>query len=110
MTGYVLYKENGEDVAVDFESGSSEQVAEGTLKLAYSPISRLDDPAYARHFSLSRFDGEGFALQTYPDFEPWSNLFKEPAVLPAGYYMLVSGNRLAKGASLVLRRRARQGD
>ena len=33
VTGYVLYKENGEDVAVDFESGSSEQVAEGTLKL-----------------------------------------------------------------------------
>lgn len=100
VTGYVLYKENGEDVAVDFESGSSEQVAEGTLKLAYSPIPRLDDPAYARHFSLSRFDGEGFALQTYPDFEPWSNLFKESAVLPAGYYMLVSGNRLAKGGVL----------
>ena len=100
VTGYVLYKENGEDVAVDFESGSSEQVAEGTLKLAYSPIPRLDDPAYARHFSLSRFDGEGFALQTYPDFEPWSNLFKDPAVLPAGYYMLVSGNRLAKGGVL----------
>ena len=100
VTGYVLYKENGEDVAVDFESGSSEQVAEGTLKLAYSPIPRLDDPAYARHFSLSRFDGEGFALQTHPDFEPWSNLFKESAVLPAGYYMLVSGNRLAKGGVL----------
>ena len=72
VTGYVLYKENGE----------------------------VDDPAYARHFSLSRFDGEGFALQTHPDFEPWSNLFKESAVLPAGYYMLVSGNRLAKGGVL----------
>ena len=100
VTGYVLYKENGKDVAVDFESGSSEQVAEGTLKLDYTPIPRLDDPAYARHFSLSRFDGEGFALQTYPDFEPWSKLFKEPAVLPAGYYMLVSGTRLAKGGVL----------
>ena len=38
VTGYVLYKENGKDVAVDFESGRSEQVAEGTLKLDYTPI------------------------------------------------------------------------
>ena len=117
VTGYVLYKENGKDVAVDFESGRSEQVAEGTLKLDrseqvaegtlkldYTPIPRLGDPSYARHFSLSRFDGEGFALQVYPDFEPWSKLFKEPVPVPAGYYMLVSGTRLAKGG--VLARRA----
>lgn len=100
VTGYVLYKENGKDVAVDFESGSSEQVTEGKLKLDYEPIPRLDDPSYARHFTLSRFDGEGFALQTYPDFEPWSKLFGQPASLPAGYYMLVSGTRLAKGGVL----------
>lgn len=100
VTGYVLYKENGKDVAVDFESGRSEQVAEGTLKLDYTPIPRLGAPSYARHFSLSRFDGEGFALQVYPDFEPWSKLFKEPVPVPAGYYMLVSGTRLAKGGVL----------
>lgn len=102
VTGAVLYVKNGAEVAADIASGTSEQVAAGSLKLDFSPIPRLDDPEYFRHFSLSRFhaDKGGFALLEYPDFMKWSALFKEEAPLAVGYYMLVSGSRMADGSVL----------
>lgn len=72
----------------------------GRLKLRYEPIPRLDDPEYFRHFTLSRFDGQSFALLNYPDFEPWSARFDTPTDLETGYYMLATGSRLADGSVL----------
>ena len=95
VTGYVLYKENGKDVAVDFESGRSEQVAEGTLKLDYTPIPRLGDPSYARHFSLSRFDGEGICLAGLSRFRALEQVVQRTG--PGSGRLLYAGIRHPSG-------------
>lgn len=98
VTGNLFYRHAGKDVPVDFESANDRQMETGRLKLRYEPIPRLDDPEYFRHFTLSRFDGQSFALLNYPDFEPWSARFDTPTDLETGYYMLATGSRLADGA------------
>lgn len=85
---------------VDFDAAGNRELETGRLQLNYAPIPRLDDPEYFRHFSLSRFDGQSFSLLNYPDFERWSELFRAPADLETGYYMLVTGSRLASGSVL----------
>ena len=100
VTGNVFYKNNGSDIQLDFESGVSGVSETGKLQLAYSPIPQLNDPEYLRHFTLSKFDGVGFTLLNYPDFAKWSALFKEPSSLDEGYYIMVSGSRLADGGVL----------
>lgn len=100
VTGNVFYKNNGSDIQLDFESGVSGVSETGKLQLAYSPIPQLNDPEYLRHFTLSKFDGAGFTLLNYPDFAKWSALFKEPSSLDEGYYIMVSGSRLADGGVL----------
>ena len=100
VTGNVFYRNNGSDIQLDFESGVSGVSETGKLQLAYSPIPQLNDPEYLRHFTLSKFDGVGFTLLNYPDFAKWSALFKEPSSLDEGYYIMVSGSRLADGGVL----------
>ena len=100
VTGNSFYRHAGKDVAVDFEAAGSRELETGRLMLDYAPIPRLDDPEYLRHFSLSRFDGRSFSLLNYPDFGKWSALFRAPADLETGYYMLVTGSRLASGSVL----------
>ena len=100
VTGNLFYRRGGEEVSVDFDAADSRQLETGRLKLGYEPIPRLDDPQYYRHYTLSRFDGNSFALLNYPDFAKWSNLFRSPAELETGYYMLVTGSRLADGSVL----------
>lgn len=100
VTGNLFYRHAGKDVPVDFESANDRQMETGRLKLRYEPIPRLDDPEYFRHFTLSRFDGQSFALLNYPDFEPWSARFDTPTDLETGYYMLATGSRLADGSVL----------
>ena len=100
VTGNLFYRHAGKDVPVDFESANDRQMETGRLKLRYEPIPRLDDPEYFRHFTLSRFDGQSFALLNYRDFEPWSARFDTPTDLETGYYMLATGSRLADGSVL----------
>ena len=89
VTGNLFYRHAGKDVPVDFDAAGNRELETGRLQLNYAPIPRLDDPEYFRHFSLSRFDGQSFSLLNYPDFERWSELFRAPADLETGYYMLV---------------------
>lgn len=100
VTGDVFYEKDGKEVKVDFEKGEILTRSQGTLKLDYQPIEQLNDPEYARHFSLSRFDDNTFSLLNYPEFEKWSNLFESPSAVDTGYYMMVSGSRLASGSVL----------
>lgn len=100
VTGNLFYRHGGKDVAVDFDAAGDRQLETGRLVMDYAPIPRLDDPEYFRHFSLSRFDGTSFSLLNYPDFGKWSALFRAPAGLETGYYMLVTGSRLASGSVL----------
>lgn len=100
VTGNVFYQKNGSDIQLDFESGVSGAAETGQLQLSYSAIPQLDDPEYLRHFSLSKYNGTGFTLLNYPDFAKWSALFKDASPLDEGYYMMVSGSRLADGGVL----------
>ena len=100
VTGNVFYQKNGKDIKVNFEKGVSETAETGTLQLTYSPIPQLDDPEYLRHFTLSKFNKGHFNLLNYPDFAKWSSLFKEGSTIDTGYYMMVTGSRLADGGVL----------
>lgn len=100
VTGNVFYKNNGLNIQLDFESGVSGESETGKLQLEYSPISQLNDPEYFRHFTLSKLDADKFSLLNYPDFAKWSSLFKEAFPIEKGYYMMVSGTRLANGSVL----------
>ncbi len=97
VTGNVYFKHEGDIVPVDFDGSDESRFDTGKLKLEYNPIPRLDDPEYYRHFTLSKFDGVSFDLLDYSDASKWSELFKRPTQVEAGYYMLVSGSRLANG-------------
>lgn len=101
VNGNVYYRQNNEPVKVDFEAAISTKPSEGTLQANYQPIPRLRNPKYYSHFSLSKFNNGTFQLQNYPEGNTtWESLLKKGAKMETGYYMLVSGNRLANGSVL----------
>lgn len=101
VNGNVYYRQNNEPVKVDFEAAISTKPSEGTLQANYQPIPRLNNPKYYSHFSLSKFNNGTFQLQNYPEGNTtWESLLKKGAKMETGYYMLVSGNRLANGSVL----------
>lgn len=97
VTGNVYYISNGNTHQVDFEISSSSKTPEGTLKAAYKPIPRLDDPKYYTHFTISKFEDGSFKLLNYPENATWSSLLKNGLKIEEGYYMLVTGSRVANG-------------
>lgn len=94
---------DGEWVDVNLGSPKPESTAsscKGTLKLDYLCQSRIDDPKYYSHFSISKIT-DGVPQQLgFDDMAPWSRLFAEPYRLDCGTYMLVTGQRLANGGIL----------
>ena len=96
VTGALKYEKDGLVYDVDFEAVEQAVAPKGRLQLKYSEIPLLDDPKYEVHFTLSKFDGGSFRLMDY-DSGTWSQLFKKPAELDCGYYMLVSGSRMSGG-------------
>lgn len=121
VTGKVMYAEYGpfgEDgktlerkesriFAVNFEANAPQSPVTGMLKATYKAIPSLADPKYYSHFTLSKFDNGAFRLLNYDEGDAdmgegttWKNLLKEGTPLEEGYYMLVTGTRLASGAVL----------
>lgn len=97
VTGVVKYEKDGLVYDVDFDAQEQAVSPKGKLRLNFKEIPMLDDPKYAIHFTLSKFDGEKFRLLEYEDAENWSDLFKNPKEMDCGYYMLVSGSRMSGG-------------
>lgn len=97
VTGVVKYADAGLVYDVDFEAAEQEVSPKGRLKLRYTEIPMLDDPKYSVHFTLSKFDGDSFVLLNYGKSDTWSSLFRNPAEMDCGYYMLVSGSRMSGG-------------
>lgn len=112
---YHPYIENGKEISlkegrtfdVNFGESAPKVPSEGKLKATYHSIPSLSDPKYYSHFTLSRFDNGTFRLLNYDEGEvdmgggaTWSNLLKNGTELDAGYYMLVTGTRMASGAVL----------
>lgn len=71
----------------------------GQLQLDYKAASLLPNPEYYSHFTLSRHERDGFRLQTYPEdgSVSYKSVFSKPQKVNDGYYLLVSGTRLAGG-------------
>lgn len=72
----------------------------GVVKVDFSPNGFLKAPEYYRHFTLSEIRDGKPALLSFSEDEslPVGKLF--PLSLENGYYMLVSGNRMADGSVL----------
>lgn len=75
-------------------------MSEGILKATYEPIPRLDNPKYYTHFTLSKYDNGIFQLQNHPEDASWASLLKNGSQMSTGYYMLVTGSRMANGSVL----------
>ena len=99
ITGGIKYiGPEGKVIGVDFGSDKQAIQATGTLRLSYTPIQMLDNPKYYTHFAISKYENGTFKLLNYPYGETdWATTFKNGAKLDCGYYMLVSGSRMAQG-------------
>ena len=103
VTGKVQYTDKeGHTFDVNFSTSSPVQATTGILRAAYKPIASLPDPKYYSHFTLSKFKDGVFQLLNYDMGKgaTWANLLKNGAKLDSGYYMLVTGSRMASGAVL----------
>lgn len=112
VTGKIRYldltgskQENGKTLDVDFDVTEQTISPTGTLIAKYQPTPSLDNPKYYSHFTLSKFKNGTFQLLNYDegngqDGTSWANLLKNSTSLDTGYYMLVTGSRMASGAVL----------
>lgn len=109
VTGKVQYAdESFATQDVDFETAhQATQAPTGMLKSKFTPTRALPDPKYYSHFTLSKFKDGTFRLLNYDEGDAdmgggttWSNLLKNGTKLDTGYYMMVTGTRMASGAVL----------
>lgn len=121
VTGKVQYYDN-QWIDVDFEAKEEHTgIEKGTLVIEYQPTTNMPDPRYYSHFSIKRFevyneispDGRNdeyctFDLLAYDDKDPgmdvgmlYSQMMEDGGIeLDPGYYVLISGTRLADGSVL----------
>ena len=97
VTRVVKYVNSNDMLVYDVDFDAVEQIVapKGKLKLKYKQIPLLDDPKYEVHFSISKYVNGEFQLQNYDG--SWAELFRRPAEMDCGYYMLVSGSRMSGG-------------
>lgn len=104
VTGGVGYQHVADNTLydVDFEEGLAKQVPPSGLVVAtYQATPVLDDPKYYTHFSISKCENGRLQLQSYDELSSvWSTLLKKPREVAEGYYVMVSGTRLANGGVL----------
>ncbi len=107
VTGKVMYTHEGNTFDVLFEESTPQIPAKGILKATYRAVPSLEDPKYYSHFTISRFDKGTFRLLSYNEGDidmgggtTWKNLLEKGTALDAGYYMMVTGTRLASGGVL----------
>ena len=108
VTGKVQYFEN-QWIDVDFDIKEEQPTVEkGTLVIDYKPTQNMPDPRYYSHFTIKKFNGNTFDLLAYDDKDPgmdvgmlYSQLMSDGGIeLDAGYYVMISGTRLADGSVL----------
>ena len=103
VTGKAQYaNKSGEWQDVNFTAAAPANTPQGTLTADYQAVKALTDPVYYSHFTLSRYENGRFKLLTFPEDKSscWSRLLKNGLPLDTGYYMLVTGTRLASGGVL----------
>lgn len=109
VTGKIQYHEVAVNKTydVDFDAAAQTVAPSGTLVAKYKPIPSLSDPKYYSHFTISKFKDGTFRLLNYDEGDvdmgggaTWSNLLKNGTKLDTGYYMMMTGTRMASGAVL----------
>ena len=106
VNGNVQYYTNNQWITVNFEEEKQNTIKIGYLDIQYKPIAFYQDPKYYTHFSIKKFDGNGFKLLAYDAKDPGIDdgmtlsTFDHPTPLDEGYYILTSGTRLEDGTAL----------
>lgn len=103
VNGNTQYHNGNEWVDVMFEEAITiaEVLPKGILKASYTPITHLADPQYFRHFSISDLSSGSPQLLEFDENDAkWSNTLKEGTELNEGYYLVISGTRMANGSVL----------
>ena len=109
VTGKVQYYDNKVWNDVVFEAMVEKpDVEKGLLLIEYQPTTNMPDPRYYTHFTIKKFNGNTFDLLSYDDKDPgmdvgmlYSQLMEDGALeMDPGYYVLISGTRLADGSVL----------
>lgn len=119
VTGNIMYINPSDDKEeldlskaklVDFNKETAvTKASNATLRANYSPLKWLPNPKYYSHFTLSKYNERGsFDLLNYDEGDAdmgggatWAGLLKNGATVDAGYYLLMSGTRLANGSVMV---------
>lgn len=109
VTGKIqIFNNSDTPTDINFEDITSSTPKQGKLSASYTPTKTLDNPKYYSHFSIAKIENQGTPVTlNYPrgnstdEGTTWSNLLKSGTNLDEGYYMLVTGTRLANGVVLV---------
>ena len=107
VTGKVQYARDGKWFDVDFTGKTEGNPRTGAVLADLVSTATPADPQYYSHFTLAKItDGVARTLEfegvdgSETGAGSWSTLLKEPLTLDEGYYMLVTGTRMASGAVL----------
>jgi len=79
----------------------------GFLKLNYTPTQALKNPLYDTHFTIANITGQQYASPELPQHREGAestvslqSCFQQPVEIEEGYYMLITGTRMASGKVL----------
>lgn len=108
VTGKIQYFHKDMWVDVDFTGKTEGNAAQGRVIASYKPIKALDNPKYYSHFTIAKIvDGSPRTLNFDGNNDvdmgagaTWAGMLKEPLTLDEGYYMMVTGTRMANGSVL----------
>ncbi|MDO4671493.1 MAG: transglutaminase domain-containing protein [Porphyromonadaceae bacterium] len=102
VTDEVMYRKGNHVYKVSFEGPATAAIVpQGKLRATYEPNNIVDNPKYYSHFTISKFENGQLKLLSYDENgTTWQNLLKKPLDLAAGYYVMVTGMRLANGGVL----------
>lgn len=88
------------DVTFDTPANQQATAPKGTLTLPLASGTKIEDPKYYSHFTVSKINNGRPQLLNYPDFIPLSESFADGEELDCGQYMIVTGQRMADGSVL----------
>ncbi|MDR1516589.1 MAG: transglutaminase-like domain-containing protein [Dysgonamonadaceae bacterium] len=106
VTGKLQYHHDGVWHDVYFDGEKPSLAKYGSFSLKYTPDKLLGDPQYDNHFSVQKIEGGNMKLLNFRNPEgyegtvSWKSLFTKPVPIETGYYMLISGTRMASGKVL----------
>lgn len=106
VTGKLQYHHQGVWHDVYFDGEKPSVAKQGSFSLKYTPERLLENPQYDTHFTVQKIDGGKMNLLNFRNPEgyeatvSWKSLFTKPVPVETGYYMLISGTRMASGKVL----------